>query len=122
MDDQPGLFEEPERVASPSAPEMTRGERRVALLRTRIANGIHPLGRPVLLHPLSSRDWQDRENGPRCGTCAFRQLVRYHNKTYPKCHYPDVNSYNHPRDTNCESSDIRKYWPACRDYQQAQGE
>jgi hypothetical protein len=27
-----------------------------------------------------------------------------------------ASEYVHPRDTHCESSDIRAWWPACRDY------
>jgi hypothetical protein len=43
-------------------------------------------------------------------------------RTYPKCWYPGrgggvADEYPHPRDTHCESSDIRKWWPACREFQ-----
>jgi hypothetical protein len=116
---EPTLFEVPDDawVIPPPKEELTRGERRKRLVDTRIANGVHPLGRPVLLHPDASRDPENRTDGPRCGGCVFRQQVRYHDRTWPKCWYPDVDEFPHPRDTHCESSDIRKWWPACRDYQ-----
>jgi len=117
MSDIP-LFEVPEDawVIPPPKEELTRGERRKRLVDTRIATGIHPLGRPVMLHPEASRDPENRATGPRCGDCVFRQLVHYHDRAWPKCWYPDIESYPHPRDTNCESSDIRAWWPACRDF------
>lgn len=112
------LFDVPDDayVIPPPKEELTRGERRARLVAARIATGIHPLGRPVLLHPEASRDPDDRDTGPRCGGCVFRQLVEFHNRKWPKCWYPDVDAFPHPRDTHCESSDIRKWWPACRDY------
>jgi hypothetical protein len=123
MSDEPVLFEVPDDawVLPPPKEELTRGEKRKRLVAGRIATGVHPLGRPVLLHPESSRDPEDR-SGPRCGGCVFRQLVGHHDKTYPKCWYPSVEEYPHPRDTGCESSDIRAWWPACRDYQPRENE
>lgn len=100
-------------VVPPPKEELTRGERRQRLVATRIAAGVHPLGRPVLLHPDASRDPEDR-GGPRCGGCEFRQLVEYHNRKWPKCWYPGA--FPHPRDTHCESSDIRAWWPACKEF------
>lgn len=50
--------------------------------------------------------------GPRCGTCAHREIQSYHNKTYPKCVFGEG-----IRVTGCESSDVRAWWPACRDYE-----
>lgn len=112
------LFEVPDDawVIPPPKEELTRGERRKRLIASRIGTGVHPLGRPVLLHPDVSRDPKDR-SGPRCGDCKFRQLVEYHDRKWPKCWYPSVEEYPHPRDTNCESSDIRAWWPACRDFE-----
>lgn len=110
------LFELPEDAYLIPPPEehLTRGQRRQRLVAERIACGVHPLGRPVLLHAAASCDPEDRETGPRCGTCVFRVLVEGNNRTYPKCRYGE----GHPRDTHCESSDIRKWWPACRQYQE----
>jgi hypothetical protein len=104
-------------VIPPEPEELTRGERRKRLVATRIATGIHPLGRPVLLHADANRDPEDRATGPRCGTCVFRVLLSHHDKTYPKCWYPSTTSYPHPRDTHSDSSDIRAWWPACSGWQ-----
>ncbi len=117
MESEPGLFTEPQRLVPPVPPVLTRGERRRRLVATRIATGVHPLGRPVLLHQEACRDPGDHESGLRCGTCRFRQLLTYHNRTYAKCHYPDLEKFPHPRDTHCESSDIRAWWPACAQYE-----
>lgn len=120
MTDEPGLFDEPERLV-PLAADMTPSERRAAKINTRIANGVHPLGRPVLLHQYASRDYTDHESGPRCGSCHFRRLVRYHDKTYPKCFF-SVDGSNTPRVTHSDSSDVRKWWPGCMDYKESQGD
>lgn len=113
----PALFEVPDDawVIPPPGGELTRAERRKRLIAGRIAAGVHPLGRPVLLHRDAIRDLEG-ESGPRCGSCLFRQQVRHHNRTYPKCWYPNIEEYPHVRDTHSESSDIRAWWPACRDY------
>ena len=72
MTEQP-LFEVPDSawVLPPPKEELTRGERRKRLVETRIRSGIHPLGRPVLLHADASRD-PDERAGPRCGDRVAR--------------------------------------------------
>jgi len=105
-----GLFELPDAVQAPSDPEsLTRGQRRVRLVARRIATGMHPLGY-VRLHRDAARGRDG--DGLRCGTCRFRQLQDYHGRTYPKCVFRDG-----IRVSGCESSDIRAWWPACRDYE-----
>jgi hypothetical protein len=115
---EPTLFEIPASayLITPPHDPLTRGQRRKRLVAERIATGVHPLGRPVLLHPDASRDPENRDDGPRCGGCAFRVLLTHHDRSYPKCWYPDLDAYPHPRDTHCESSDIRAWWPACREF------
>jgi hypothetical protein len=120
----PVLFEVPDDawVIPPPKEELTRGERRKRLVASRISFGVHPLGRPVLLHPDASRDPDDHETGPRCGGCEYRVIVEHNTRSYPKCWYPGRGGgvaveYPHPRDTGCESSDIRKWWPACAQYE-----
>lgn len=115
------LFDVPaEAYLVPPEPEnLTRGEKRKRLVAKRIANGEHPLGRPVYLHPDASREGTFFDGqGPRCGGCKFRVIVEHNTRSYPKCWYPDVDSYPHPRDSGCESSDIRRWWPACRQYEE----
>jgi len=108
----------PEAYVLPPEPEqLTAGERRRRRIAKRIATGEHPLGYPVMLHDESSRDPQDRESGPRCGECKFRVRLEYHNRVYAKCWYPDTEKYPHPRDSHCDASDIRAWWPACRQFE-----
>lgn len=102
----------------PPAPEpeqLTRSERRRRLIEKRIRAGQHPLGY-VPLHPEAATE----RGGPglTCGTCRHRVTVGHHDKTYPKCHLPTVigDRTTYPRDTGCDSSDIRAWWPACRDW------
>ena len=118
MSDDPGLFDVPaDAYLIPPEPEqLTRGEKRKRLVEKRIAQGTHPLGY-VPLHPDAPRERDG--DGPRCGSCQFRVLLSHHDKTYPKCHFPSQRGDKviHPRDTGCESSDIRAWWPACRDFQ-----
>ncbi|MCX8559803.1 hypothetical protein OS122_02675 [Mycolicibacterium mucogenicum] len=113
-----GLFDLPAEYVPPPPPEqLSRGERRKRLVESRIARGEHPLGR-FRLHP-DAPVARGAGVGLRCATCRFRVLLEHHNRTYPKCHFPvrigERDTY--PRDTNCESSDIRAWWPACTDYQ-----
>lgn len=108
------LFDVPDDayIIAPEPEKLTRAERRHRLIATRIAQGLHPLGY-IRLHPEASRDRDG--GGPRCGDCRFREVLSYHNRSYPKCRYSvqrgDKTIY--PRDTGCESSDIRAWWPAC---------
>lgn len=112
------LFEVPaDAYTVPPEPEvLSRGERRARLVAKRIARGEHPLGR-IALHADAAR--ARGGDGLTCGGCRFRELLEHHNRTYPKCllpvHYGDRVTY--PRNTGCESSDIRAWWPACTDYQ-----
>ncbi|WP_166905952.1 hypothetical protein [Mycobacterium sp. DL440] len=115
-----GLFEVPaDAYLIPPEPEqLSRSEKRHRLIAKRIAQGMHPLGY-VRLHPDASKE---RDGvGPRCGGCRFRVVTSYRDKTYPKCHFPTRRGDKtvHLRDTGCESSDIRAWWPACTDFEAA---
>lgn len=111
-----GLFDLPDGAQLPPPEPLSRGERRKRLVEGRIARGEHPLGR-IRVHVDAAR--KRGAEGLTCGDCRFRVLLEHHNKTYPKCHLPMVigERTTYPRDTNCESSDIRAWWPACIDYQ-----
>ncbi|KAB7761789.1 hypothetical protein [Mycolicibacterium mucogenicum] len=118
-----GLFEVPaDAYVVPPAPEvLTRGERRTRLVATRIARGEHPLGR-IQLHADAARE--RGAGGLICGTCRFRELMGGNQRSYPKCRLPVQvgDRVTFPRDTGCESSDIRAWWPACTDYQPTESE
>lgn len=89
-----------------------------------IAAGRHPLtGGP--LHSLAStaRDAASPKDDPfTCGSCRWRKVVGYHDYRYPKCLFPGSMSAEQyetqvpPRVSHSASSDVRAWWPACRDY------
>jgi hypothetical protein len=119
-DDEATLFEVPDDAyLIPPPPEnLTRGERRQRLVAGRILAGDHPLGKGIRVHPDADRTRSGQ--GLTCGSCRFRRIVGGGNRSYPKCLLPITysdGSQRFPRNTGCESSDVRKWWPACRDYQ-----
>lgn len=115
-----GLFEVPEDAyLIPPAPEnLTRAERRRRLVAERIATGGHPLGKRIRLHDAADRTRSGE--GLTCGTCRFRVIVGGNQRSYPKCRLPvklsDGREF-YPRDTGCDSSDVRRWWPACTGYE-----
>ena len=66
-----------------------------------LAEGFHPLTKVALQQPVGEHT---------CGECAFFRRVRLA-KTYFKCAY---------HDTRSEASDIRKGWPACIRFKEAE--
>lgn len=108
-----------ERLASLSA-----DQRRTLRQAEDVAAGIHPLtgGR---LHPLASRhrDAASPKRDPfTCGSCHWREVLRYHGKAYPKCVNPgamgadDYERFGPPTVTHSAATDVRAWWPACPDY------
>lgn len=94
--------------------QLSRSERRKRLIDSRIAKGIHPLGY-LPLHPHAAIERGG--DGLTCGTCRYRVSRSYGGKPYPKCNFPGFSARDpYPRDTRSESSDIRAWWPACKDY------
>lgn len=105
-----------------TSPEVRRRERQAACL----ANGLHPLtaalGWPVRLHAdAAPADDRAARRGLRCGGCRFREVIRYHSRSYPKClHGWDGDGYvfdRAPRVSNGAGTDIRGWWPACGSYE-----
>lgn len=86
----------------PSPPELKLSADRRFTLKVKkiIERGIHPLTGLALAN-----------NGETCGSCVHRVLVRYHNRTYPKC---DLTTWTHGRGSDC-----RRWWPACTRWEQA---
>jgi hypothetical protein len=90
-----------------------------------VTAGIHPLTRGKL-HPLASthRDSSAPKDDPfTCGSCYFRRVEKYHDRSYPKCWLPSPaasadgsRAQVYRRVTNSETSDVRAWWPACPDY------
>jgi hypothetical protein len=131
-----GLFPEPPRTMPAPAEKLTAGEKMRRRQATRILRGYHPLGEPLRLHPDACRDPDDRTGpGPRCGACRWRQIAGG-NRGFPKCFHgeqqipiPPEQRHPHgathriltPRVTHSETSDVRAWWPACRDFEPADG-
>lgn len=109
MTAEAGLFDLPDDSPEPAG-QTSRAERRRQLIAARIQAGWHPLGRNIRLHPDAAVGPDD--DGLHCGTCRFREIHRYHDKSYPKCVYGDG-----VRVTHSETSDVRAWWPACTDHQ-----
>lgn len=124
MSAQAALFAMPD----PLTGQPTRGEfpdygitQRAAV---RIGLGYHPLECVVAglrLHPDASCDVEDRSTGPRCKGCVFAVRVEYHNRSYRKCaigiDLTEQDLDEAPRASHSEQTDLRLWWPACRDYQ-----
>ncbi len=107
-----------------TGPALSPDQRRTRRQADAIALGRHPLtGGP--LHPLASRhrDADAPKADPfTCGSCRFREVLRYHGKGYPKCVNPGaLSAEEYERRgpatiTHSAASDVRAWWPACRDY------
>lgn len=114
------LFEpDPTQVRTDEAAEQMSATRRRTLQQAEdIAAGSHPLSRPLGRHlplhaeavPKLTRVGDSR----RCGNCRFRQLLTYHNSTYPKC-TKDGMPVNHST-----STDVRRGWPGCVHHEYAE--
>jgi hypothetical protein len=121
------LFEGWEPVAVPPPPTDPRSglsadRRRTLRQAEQIAAGIHPLsGGP--LHELASRhrDATAPKSDPfTCGSCWFREQFRPGNRVVAKCTFGLTNEHRYvtdgPRISGSVATDVRAWWPACRDY------
>lgn len=110
--DETPLFEGYE-PTTPCSTFSSAGQRRTLRQAEAISNGRHPLtGGP--LHDLATRerDASSPKSDPfTCGSCYFRETARWHDQTYPKCSHGEGS-----RITHGPASDVRAWWPACRDY------
>jgi hypothetical protein len=114
-----GLFDVPDVPPRPPAVKLTPGEALRARQADKLARGLHPLTRqgwpPILLHREAAPATDAAAPGLRCGGCKFRQVIGHHDRKYPKCVLPD--RWGEPsRATHGDTSDVRKWWPACADY------
>lgn len=122
------LFDLDPTPAPEPEPKLSADRRRTQLQAQRLAVGIHPLsgvlGRHLPLH-LGAAPADDADAaGRRCGSCRFRQLVAMGPsvKRWPKCMHPGSLSADQferlgpPRASRSVASDVRAWWPACRDH------
>lgn len=111
---EPGLFDAPTPIAPPITETMRPGEKRRARFEQVVANGRHPFSAifkmPLALHPDAPRTLDLTAPGPRCGDCLHRQPVGNGGRSYPKCTVGKRSSHS-------DATDVRRYWPACRDYE-----
>jgi hypothetical protein len=112
--DLPGLKRAP--VPEVLAPSLSPDQRRTKRQYDALLQGQHPLGvtlnTPLPLHPDAASAEDPQAEGLRCGTCQFRQPLGHHTRSYPKCQAGDGARVSHGAGT-----DVRAWWPACRDYQ-----
>lgn len=109
---------EPDELVSADA----RRTRRQAALLTR---GRHPLGLdyPLPLHTEAAPVDDRNATGRRCRNCRWLDTVPHHNKTYKKCAFPgsmsaaDYELIGGLRMTHGPASDVRGWWPGCRDHE-----
>lgn len=89
--------------------------------REKISRGFHPLS-----HTAGTGRLKLGPAGPTCGDCEFRTVG--HNRAYPKCVFGKqerlqayvgraVKRPVYPRVDSSISTDCRKWWPACTDFQ-----
>lgn len=95
------------------AEKLSADRRRTLRQKADVARGIHPLtGRRILDDPERT-----------CGNCSWRQVLTYHNRSYPKCLYPggrgadDYEKFGPPRMSHSAASDVRAWWPGCPDHE-----
>jgi hypothetical protein len=105
MKDAQSLFPDldiPEVERPEAEPGLSADRRRTLRQRAAIARGSHPLmGPPLAADPAA-----------KCGNCRFRELFRWHNRTYPKCTVDDGVHVAHSA-----ASDVRAWWPGCRKHE-----
>lgn len=115
---------EPQPLKPSADPNLSADRRRTLRQAEQIRAGIHPLtGGPIhLLGDIYARSDDGRSLPYRCGSCVFRKVEKWHDSSYPKCWFPgsrgadEVTTKGYPRVSHGAASDVRAWWPACRDY------
>ncbi|WP_431897850.1 hypothetical protein [Nonomuraea sp. bgisy101] len=108
----------------PAAPteRESPGVRRTKRQADMLSRGRHPLTGQALHEQAAAHDDRDAL-GRRCGNCRWRQVLQYRTRSYPKCVFPGGSSAEQyetlgpPRVSHGEASDVRSWWPACRDHE-----
>jgi hypothetical protein len=118
--------------AAPPGPTRSAGQRLTERQAADVRAGRHPLtGGP--LHQFASPETA-APTGPRnapftCGSCRFRELIRWHDNTYPKCirdlarvDQDGGDAAERTMDaaafiTHGTATDVRAWWPGCRAYE-----
>lgn len=102
--------------------ELSADRRRTLRQAEALTRGRHPLGLalgfPLSLHAEAAPADDRSAPGRRCGDCRFREVLGYHSRSYPKCTFGGTDR-GLPRVTHGSGTDVRGWWPACRDYEPA---
>ncbi|MGH6654433.1 MAG: hypothetical protein ACRDVE_04420 [Actinocrinis sp.] len=113
------LFELPPgaRVEHEPKPVLTAGEALRARQQARLDVGLHPLSMPgrhtIRLHADAAPAADKSAHGLRCGGCRFRELLLSEGgRAFPKCMWRGGSRASHST-----ASDVRSWWPACRDFE-----
>jgi hypothetical protein len=112
------LFPDFEPVAVIPEPEpvekLSADRRRTLRQREAVGRGVHPLTRQKV----------SDDPAARCGNCRFRAVMPYRNRSYAKCAWvpPDWSAETYerlgpPRISHSAASDVRAWWPGCRDHE-----
>lgn len=96
-------------------PKLSPDQRRTQRQAEFLARGLHPLAAALRwslrLHPDAAPVDDRKAPGRRCGNCWYRETSLWHNRTYAKCTADDGTRITHGAGT-----DVRAWWPACRDH------
>lgn len=116
------LFDlDPAAVRAPEPVEEISADRRRTIRQAAaLARGVHPLasplGWPLSLHTEAAPADDRKAPGRRCGNCRFRQQDLWHDQTFAKCLHGETKTTT-PRLSHSAATDIRAWWPACRDHE-----
>lgn len=117
MDDT--LFDVEMPPPAPEPPKESLAVRRTRRQAEALAKGQHPLGLlgfPLRLHSEAAPHDDRDAPGRRCGNCRFREVLPYRSKSFAKCLFGATDAYA-PRAAHSEATDVRAWWPACRDHE-----
>jgi hypothetical protein len=131
MADQIALFDAAPYTAPYTAAgiddELSPGARRRNRQAAAVARGLHPLSAAlrygIRLHDDAGPLDDAKAPGRRCGTCRWRQTWGHHDRTYPKCTYPEgepaeiYEVIGPPRVSHGPGTDVKARWPACVDHE-----
>ena len=106
----------------------SRDARRTELQLATLERGFHPLGNAlgyrIQLHRDAAPTDDRKAAGLRCGDCRFRVVLGWHARSYPKCivGYTELDPSKKfpgdpPRMSHGGGTDVRKWWPACPDFE-----
>lgn len=120
------LFDVEPTPPPPPAEKLSAERRRTIRQAEALARGRHPLGLAlgctIRLHDEAAPADDRTAPGRRCGNCKFRELFGYHTRSYAKCAVGYTERRGYPRITHGAGTDVRAWWPACRDHQHTEEE